>query len=202
MSKKKYLDYLGHIPWGKKTLEYLSKEYPPLEDRLIHTFRYVNPHKSNLKVFSSEYSSILRDTGSIFTSLMYKIHKGYCPKITGKLYFHNYRNFLTERVWYLSTKGVGFKPIDRKYVFPFLAFEKKKNRIPKWWDAYTKIRHLDIINYRSGNLRNVISAMSAVFIIYSIIHHNVTSELFEYIEWMREDDVSALKPAYVLFTDA
>ena len=60
----------GKEPWYNDILSYLLQRYASIERRLIDTLRYVACHPENRNTFSYEYASILRDSGSVFSSVL------------------------------------------------------------------------------------------------------------------------------------
>jgi hypothetical protein len=56
--------------WLVSIVAYLQYRFLNISERMWETFRYVDPSPDNAKVYSYEYSSILRDIGSVFGSVL------------------------------------------------------------------------------------------------------------------------------------
>jgi len=64
-------------PWYYDITSYLFQRYSSIEMRLMETFRYVACHPRNKNTFSYEYASILRDAGSVFSSVLDRLVRSY-----------------------------------------------------------------------------------------------------------------------------
>lgn len=60
----------GTQTWFNELSGYLLLRYGPIERRMLEASRYVEIYPDNKKAFSYEFSSIVRDIGSVFGSLM------------------------------------------------------------------------------------------------------------------------------------
>ena len=61
---------LSHTEWVPKLSAYLSKEYQQIENRLEETLDFVALVKEHGNTYSHKFTSILRDSGSVFSSVM------------------------------------------------------------------------------------------------------------------------------------
>lgn len=164
--------------WLNEIRDYLELRYPPIVNRLINVFRYVDLHPVNNDTFSYEFASILRDIGSVFTSVLDSFVKGVGkePKYLKYHDIRDYRDFLLEEFHDLTKiSAILNVDFDQKLVFAFKGFNKK-NVNSVWWRAYNNVKHSDIEHLKDGCLSNVIYAFSALTMLYeSIIYIGSTA---------------------------
>lgn len=177
--------------WFVEIIQYLVRRYFSIEERLIHTFRYVEPYSGNRYTFSYEYSSILRDTGSAFDSTMRKLLEGtltiYSSNKKKPYNITDYRKFLIEHVpqeqsnfpLNIESVAVGlnlsYLSSENRFLIPFSSLgndSKKKTDYDKidWWDAYNNIKHSDIDHMADGNLANCLSSVAALGILHVLMN--------------------------------
>ena len=61
-----------------------------------------------------------------------------------------------------------------RFLYPFadVGLESKTN-VPKWWNAYNDVKHLEIEKLGEGNLKNVLNAFAALFVLFVLTdEHN------------------------------
>lgn len=197
--------------------EYVLRRYNYLEDRFIGTFRYIDPHPRNSYCFSPEFSSILVDSGRMFSSIMDAIYKGIefskikQPKRdfdkVGKIEesqpnFTQFRKILLEKTYLINCQSVQFKLFNNKLIFPFTALDNEKGT-PNWWEAFNKIKHIDIFHYPEGNFKNTLSSIAGVYLVAVFLSDNMLtqSKVFDY--WGIGDGIkkSEVKERKFLFPD-
>ena len=66
---KKYKDE----QWRKDLCRHLFLSYDTVENRILQAFQFVTPTQENRDSYSHTFSSILRDSGSAFDSIMRKL---------------------------------------------------------------------------------------------------------------------------------
>ena len=186
--------------WYHEIHSYIQNKYVHLEKRLLNSFNYVQLDKDNGTTFSNEFSSILRDSGSVFSSLIDKIYRKVNPNIKKKLFFKDYRKFILN-----ECPNFPFRTISIRMLFPFKlkpyeAF-KDLNGIPKWWDSYNKIKHLDIEKRKEGNLKNTINAVGALAILLGELTRIKDTALFSNIGMIFRPDKRDIQPDRILFQD-
>ena len=156
----------------------------------------------NSNVFSYEYGSILRDSGSVFGSIMDKLvraTKSISPKTM--LDIRNYREWLRENVENIHSATVGISyPLKRRFLMPFLSFEDEKT--PQWWLGYNNIKHSDIDKFEDGNLGNVLNSLGALAILYALMddENGAGIKLFEDIGFFKPELESENSPKELLFS--
>ncbi len=158
--------------WYPDLLAYLRGRYLSIERRLIDTFRFVDCHSDNAKTFSFEFSSILRDAGSCFSSVMDKIvREGNDDR--NRLNIGHYAKYLSEEV--PKVLGLNGKAIDSvaltgaelrigseaRLLRRFLP-DSALGYPPRWWDAYNNVKHSDFEHFRDGNLESCLNAVAAL----------------------------------------
>lgn len=144
------------------------KQYRLLERDLIQTDDYVSIDKDNYDTFSSQYTKLLLTTCSEMDSiaeLLCSMHEDKIPfGIKNKLdvLIEEYPNLKKYRV---NTKY----PYDIKNITPLAKFA---DSVSDWWQAYNDIKHRRVetndagrYNYTKANLKNVLHAMAALYIL-------------------------------------
>lgn len=163
-----------HENWRKEICNHIILSYDTIQTRILESFHYVTPHTENRYTYSYTYSSILRDVGSTFDSIMRQMitqtnnTDNYDNNILGHL------NFLKDIEPHLERCSILFKNIMKT----ILPFEREPDKPPSWWSAYNKIKHHDVIHYEQGNLENVLRGFAGLTILYYMICENIPSLLF------------------------
>jgi hypothetical protein len=156
--------------WFRELRAYIMMRYHPLEDRLINTFRYVECNPANINVFSYEYASILRDTGSVFSSAMDRLLSQTQYPRGGKKSTYNivdYCNWLTENVEKIEQVTLGLNyPIEHKYLQPLKGISDTTKKM-EWWIAYNCVKHHDMKKSFKGNLGNALNGVAALAVLYA-----------------------------------
>lgn len=166
----------GGQSWFSYAALYLSSRFPSVESRLQTTFRYVELHSENRDTFSYEFSSILRDSGSIFGSVADALVRGVGALRKREYNFGHYRDFLLREIPDLYKRSVCLRPC-----FPagiVVPFEELQTGSPKWWDAYNKAKHHDYLEFRMGNLENCLLAISGLALLAHLMGVFVSDPLF------------------------
>lgn len=172
-------------PWFSEVLSYMIVRYHSIENRMIETFRYVDCNPENFGVFSYEYASILRDSGSVFGSIMDRLVRETSPQPAKNEYdMRDYRKWLVEKVEKIRLVTVRLiYPIQKRFLDPFKRIERLE-----WWIAYNNVKHSDIRQFKDGNLGNALNALGALAILYVALDSNNGSQirLFDeigYVSW-------------------
>ena len=164
--------------------------YLELEDQLIQAKRFVDFDISNYKTFSIEYLKLLQATCSEIDVVAKIIAEKLDPT------FLNLKSKNIQKWGFVIQKH--FKEIQSKevsflndlHITPWKnwAYEQYMDRngyvryklasgaeTPHWWTAYNKVKHertsyyqKEKINYHRANLENLISAMSALFVLETL----------------------------------
>ena len=151
------------------------KQYLLLEKDFLETEEYVAIDKSNYKTFSRRYTYLFLNICSEVDS----IAEEYCkivkpsPKVKNILLkiaaiVDNDPSIKDQRV---STRY----PYERINLVPFAGFDNES--AAGWWQEYNLVKHYrtdepenSIPNYQRANLKNVMLALSALFILCNNIY--------------------------------
>jgi hypothetical protein len=168
------IQYIG-IDWFNKACSYASARYNAVSKRLIDTFRYVELHNDNRLVYSYEYSSILRDCGSIFSSVMDALVRGSKFTISKKITdFGDYKRFLLSEIPDLNFKSLKLRYSSTGLLIPFY----KINETPLWWTAYNKVKHNEHNMFCEGNLENCVNFVGGIALIGFEMKWFLSDQLF------------------------
>jgi hypothetical protein len=170
--EKKY----GNQGWFHRIQIYLLNRHSQIEQRLLTSFNYVELHPKNATSFSYEYSSLLRDIGSVFSSFLDSIMKSSSFK-KGKLNINDYCEFLIKEVDDIEEICTEINAeYDQRYLFPFHCIKKFN---PHWWDAYNNVKHTDIENLEDGCLGNVLYGFASLSILKNLSVWTKLNAIFE-----------------------
>lgn len=154
--------------WFDDVANYLQIRYYSIEGRIINCFRYVDLHEENKNVFSYEFASILRDVGSAFSSVL----DTFVSEINSKEKRYNitdYLSYLNSEIKGIEDVGVELNfPLQKRMIFPYVDLSDHRNKLI-WWDSYNIVKHIDIKNYKEGNLSNVLYGVASIAIIYKLM---------------------------------
>jgi hypothetical protein len=135
------------------------------------------PEEANRHSYSLTFSSILRDIGSTFDSVMQQlIKKSSRTKYEGGILHH--LEFLKRHCPDARAKlSVGFNSSFKT----ILPFERISGCPPLWWTAYNKIKHNEVEAYVLGNLENTVKALASLAILREMICDDTDSRIFHNI---------------------
>lgn len=152
-------------------VKYYWKHYKFLEKQFLDTERYVAIEKDNYAVYSNEFLNlfvlICNEYDAITTEYCNSIKESAKPLNMvekNKLLSENIKDFKDLSI---STK---YK-YDNIKILPFSKFATEKTY--EWWQAYNLVKHkrsnidkdTNKPNYYKANLKNVLTALSALYII-------------------------------------
>jgi hypothetical protein len=191
--------------WGKepgydRIDGYTVSRYLTLDERFAETFRYVEPSPANRLTFSYEFSSILRDSGSVFDSAMRELLDltGAMPRSGSDYDFLDHRKFLKENVDRQGFPTAGFAvetivlqmrtPWGNRTLTPFAGITDD-NRALEWWRAYNDVKHSDLEKLAQGNLVNCVNMLGALAIIATLVGgFGVSSRTFYFMGFIEPMD--------------
>jgi hypothetical protein len=144
------------------------KQYRLLERDFIQTDDYVSIDKDNYNTFSNQYIKLLLTTCSEMDSIAELLCGIYKVKIPFGI--KNKLDVLVEKYPNLRKYRVNMKyPYDIKNITPMVKFA---DSVSDWWQAYNDIKHRRAevneagrYNYTKANLKNVLYAMAALYIL-------------------------------------
>jgi len=159
---------------------YIGSRLAAIDARLFESFRYVDPSPDNAGTFSYEFSSILRDCGSVFDSVMRELLKvaGW-PEPERGYDIRDHKKFLAssvDRQAFQQESPGGIEsvvvtlnsPWVRRHVIPYRRLADEGMKL-EWWDAYNDVKHSDLENVRRGNLANTVNAVGALVVLSALI---------------------------------
>jgi hypothetical protein len=153
--------------WYIRASEYLRERRTFVQKRFIECTRYVDVHSGNSETFSYEFASILRDCGSVFSSVLDAMIKGLTP---GKKQttIADYKSFLKTQDDTVYLYSVHYRSrFPDGLILPLYSL--KNSKAPGWWDAYNEVKHSEYDAYRSGNLGNATTALASLVILETML---------------------------------
>jgi hypothetical protein len=166
MLNKVYLENCEQ-DWFKKLSDYTTIRFHSISSRLNHTFRFVELRSHNKDSYSYEYASLLRDIGSVFSSVMDGLLKN--TRGDARYNIDDFRSYLLEYFSDLEQIYVELGIFDeQRFLYPFRGFSGKKNS-SKWWKAFTNVKHFDYECMNEGCLSNIIYSFCALAIIERVM---------------------------------
>lgn len=153
------------------------KQYNLLEKEFIDTDNYVSIDKINYDTYSVRYLNLLLTICSEMDSLA-----GEVCKLNGDENpqgFRNRLNVIMKHYPYIMRYRIDMQfPWDIKDITPLVKFGETRS---EWWQAYNDVKHqrMEINekskkpNYTKANLKNVLFAMAALYIIELTLYENL-----------------------------
>jgi hypothetical protein len=173
--------------WFIKASAYLQERRGFVQRRFIECMRYVEVHSENCDAFSYELAGILRDCGSVFSSVLDAMIKG--SEFTDKeqTSIADYKAFLKAQDDSLYLYSVHFRGrFPGGLILPLYSL--KSGESPGWWNAYNCVKHSEYDEYRSGNLGNAASALASLVILEVVFGKPSTDEIWTNIGSRYEED--------------
>jgi hypothetical protein len=181
--------------WYVRASEYLKGQRTFIQKRFIESMRYVDVHSENTDTFSYEFASILRDCGSVFSSVLDAVIKGSACAAKKQTTINDYKSFLKAQDDTLHLYSVHFRSrFPEGLLLPLYSL--KDNQAPKWWVAYNKVKHSEYDAYRFGNLGNAATALASLIILETILGRPKSDEIWTNIGLQYEEhsaDMRAMK---------
>lgn len=160
-----------------------------MEEQFLVTRRYVSFDKKNGKTFSSEFIKLLQAICSEIDVLAKEIAKYKNPNFKIKeSYIAKWGFMLVKSYPFLSNTTVQF---NNDYILSpwkktgYVEYYNKDHNLcykraegcenPEWWRAYNKVKHERTSikdkspNYEQANLKNVVNALGALYILEQIM---------------------------------
>jgi hypothetical protein len=153
--------------WYVQASEYLRERRTFVQKRFIECMRYVDVHSRNSETSSYEFASILRDCGSVFSSVLDSMIKG-STTVKKQTTIADYKSFLKtqdDTVYLYSVHFRGRFPDG--LILPLYSLKNSKS--PGWWDAYNEVKHSEYDAYLSGNLGNATTALASLVILETML---------------------------------
>lgn len=165
-------------------VKYYWKHYKFLEKQFLDTERYVAIEKDNYAVYSNEFLNLF----VLICNEYDAITTEYCNSIKEskrQLNMLEKNKLLSENIQDFKDLSISTKyKYDNIKILPFSKFATEKTY--EWWQAYNLVKHkrsnIDSEtkkpNYYKANLKNVLTALSALYIILNKFYsENCTSDI-------------------------
>lgn len=163
--------------WYVQASEYLKERRAFIQKRFLECMRYVDVRSENSETFSYEFASILRDCGSVFSSVLHPMLKGSGFTSKDVTTIADYRSFLTTQDKTVHLYSVHFRSrFPSGLILPLYSL--KNNKSPRWWDAYNEVKHSEYDASRSGSLGNATTALASLIILETIFGKPKTDEIW------------------------
>jgi hypothetical protein len=173
--------------WYMRAYEYLKERRTFIQKRFIECMRYVDVHSENTDTFSYEFASILRDCGSVFSSVLDAVIKGSEYADKKQTTINDYKSFLKEQDDALHLYSVHFRSrFPNGLILPLYSL--KNNQNPRRWLAYNKVKHSEYAAYHFGNLGNASTALASLIILETILGRPSSDEIWTNIGARYEED--------------
>ena len=151
----------GNESWYPTILEYLHSRFNVIETVVNASFRYVAPNEDNEQTYSFMFTSILRDSGSVFDSTMQELIEKSGTNYDTRI--HGFLKFIKDCDPDIEKRTVNLM-INNKTIMPFKR-SMVHDSIPRWWYAYIDSKYHDVMNYRKGNLENALNSVASLAIL-------------------------------------
>lgn len=154
--------------------QYYWNAYKRLENEVLSLAECIHVCDDQLKVYSIKIADLLVRASIEIESLVKLLyHSNGGIKPNGKdLYFDTDCFGLLESLWLISKKTIFvtapnfyFREDSNRVLRPLYKSYKRGSSSSDWQKAYQAVKHDRVNNLKSGNLRNLILAMGALYII-------------------------------------
>ena len=159
------------------------KQYLLLEKDFLETDEFVTIDKDNYKTFSSRYTYLILN----ICSEMDSVAEEFCrfvektDKIKQKTIVLKIDRILSEDNKLKYTRVKTRYPYSEMHFVPFQKFDDGVSA--SWWQDYNKVKHFrannpenNIPNYQLANLKNVMYALSALYILCISFYNRLEGE--------------------------
>ena len=146
--------------------------YSMLERNCKEISRYVDFREENYSTCSNEIIGQLLDVGAEFDHM--------CKTVCGMLdeertNVSDYANWLIDNV--RGIRNVKIKVVGNNLVLaPFKNWNRKKAGDLYWWKAYNNVKHNRTESYVEGNLKNLLSALAALYYLEMYLVKRIANE--------------------------
>jgi hypothetical protein len=187
--------------WYIEASAYLKERRTFIQKRFIECMRYVDVHSENSDTFSYEFASILRDGGSVFSSVLDAVLKGSAFTGKDKTNIADYKSFLKAQDDTVHLYSVHFRSrFPNGLILPLYSLKTSKS--PRWWDSYNEVKHSEYDTYRHGNLGNAATAIASLVILETILGKPRSDEIWTNIGSKYEEDSFDMNSMKRLFPDS
>jgi hypothetical protein len=187
--------------WFKKAKAYLLARRSTIQQRLQTTFRFVDLSRENCTTFSYEFASILRDSGSVFGSVLDSLTNGTKGNFGIKTDFWDYKKLLLNEDVDIHRRTLQVRPLFPSGMLVPLSALSKPTETPNWWRAYNNVKHSEYENFRDGNLQNAVLSVAALVILEHFVGVSLADGLWVNIGIVYPDTAIDMSEERRLFLD-
>lgn len=174
--------------WYIQAFEYLVQRRGFVQKRFAECMQYVEVRAENCDAFSYQFASILRDSGSVFSSVLDAMIKGSGFVTRGQTTIADYKSFLRAQDTTIYLASVHFRSrFPYGLILPLYSLKTRRTN-PRWWLAYNNVKHSEYDEYRSGNLGNAATALASLVILETIFGRPSTDEIWTNIGQQYPED--------------
>ena len=186
--------------WFDAISRFASARLDAISSRLIESFRFVELHPDNRNVFSYEYASILRDSGSAIGSVLDAMVQHSKSSTNTRYNISHYREFLRTEITDIHLASANVKTLYPKgTLVPFEAFKDARGT-PDWWNAYNKVKHSEHDDFRFVNLENSVNAVAALSLLSVAMGAYTWGEsIFNQVDLIYSETSQEMSPEYRMF---
>lgn len=164
--------------WYIQANEYLKERRAFIQRRFAECIRYVEVHSENSDTFSYEFASILRDCGSVFSSVLDAMINGSSSTSKKSTNIGDYKAFLRAQDDRTYLDSVHFRNrFPDGLILPLYSL-KDPAKNPVWWSAYNEVKHSEYKAYRFGCLANAATALASLVILETILGNPKSDEIW------------------------
>ena len=163
-----------HEGWPRDLVKMLETRYNAVESRLVESYQFVDVHQDNRNTFSAGYASILRDACSAYSSTCDRLVRvtGFVDSRTKETSAADYRAFLIKVVPEIAVVCVQLEyPYGEKYLMPFDSLRDDES--PRWWSAFTNLKHTEFDNITEANLSNCLNATAGLAVLVRLLDYTI-----------------------------
>lgn len=192
----------GAEDWFARARDYLVARRAAIQQRLQTTFRFVELNRENSATFSYEFASILRDSGSVFGSVLDLLVKGREGDFNFQTNFGDYRMLLLDEDPDIYRLTVQVRPLFPRGVLVPLQALSQANGVPGWWRAYNNVKHSEYENFRDGNMSNAVLSVAALVILEHFMNTLLPDNIWVNIGIAYSDTSIDMSDEKLLFHDS
>jgi len=143
-----------------------------LERNCKEISRYVDFRTSNYNTCSNEIIGQLLDVGAEFDNFcktVCSLDNEERPNIT------DYANWMLDNIRGIRNVRIKVSGSDL-VIMPFKNWNRNKAGDLYWWQAYNNVKHNRIESYAEGNLKNLLSALAALYFLEMYLVKRIAKE--------------------------
>ena len=167
-----------------------------LEDDIKRLSRYIEFTEPNFKTFSTEIAHIYLAAASEVDVVAKQLSKKISPSLNPRN-INEYRQIIDNAIPNLKKESVCLL----RYNLKFTPWDEwHNNESPSWWHFYNKIKHERHQYYEEANLKNVLNAISGLFLL--VLHYYRNEPKCKFIEpppsiFNPPSDIGSIHPTLV-----